>query len=66
MGMSENPMIIPIVFLFKGIMSNIYSAGIAFVYTFCSKNNLRFQFTSLVILTIIFNKVIGLAGSYLY
>lgn len=47
-------------------MSNIYNAGIAFVYTFCSKENLRFQFTSLVIVTIVFLKVLGIAGSFLY
>jgi hypothetical protein len=66
LGMFENPIVIPITFLFKGIMSNIYSAGIAFVYTFCSKENLRFQFTSLVIISIIFLKALGLAGSKLY
>ena len=41
MGISDNPMIIPIMFLFKGAMANIYNAGIAFIYTFCSKENLK-------------------------
>lgn len=41
-SMFEDPDIIPIVFLFKGAMANIYNVGIAFIYTFCSKDNLKF------------------------
>ena len=66
MGMFQDPIIIPVVFLFKGIMSNIYNVGIAFVYTFCSKDNLKIQFTTMVIITTIFNKVIGMVGTWLY
>lgn len=66
MGMSDDPMIIPVMFLIKGILSNIYSAGIAFVYTFCSKENVKFQFTIIVIFTQIFSKLIGNLGTYLY
>lgn len=42
MGMFDDPMIIPIMFLVKGILLNIYSAGIAFIYTFCKKENVKF------------------------
>ena len=39
--MFSSPEIIPIMFFFKGVMSNIYNVGIAFVYSFCNKEKLR-------------------------
>jgi hypothetical protein len=47
-------------------MANIYNVGIAFIYTFCKKDNLKFQFTANSILTMIFNKLAGNVGSFLY
>jgi hypothetical protein len=41
MGLFANAMIIPITFFLKGSMLNIYNAGIAYVYTFCTKENLK-------------------------
>lgn len=36
MSIYPSPKIIPFIFLIKGVMTNIYNAGIAFIYTFCS------------------------------
>ena len=47
-------------------MANIYNAGIAFIYTFCKKDNLKFQFTTNSIMTMIFSKLAGNVGSMLY
>lgn len=66
MGLSDNPMIIPIMFLFWGALLNIFNAGIAFVYSFCKPENAKFQFTSIVIVTSIFSKIIGLVGTWMY
>jgi hypothetical protein len=66
MGMFSDPMIIPFMFFLKGIMLNIYNCGIAFIYTFCSKEKLKLMFTTLVIITMIFAKLFGNIGTFLY
>lgn len=66
MGMVSSHWIIPIMFMVKGATSNIYNVGIAFIYTFCKKDNLKFQFSVIVIFTAIFGKLMGTFGSYLY
>ena len=47
-------------------MSNIYNIGIAFIYTFVKDENVKLSFSLNIIVTIIFNKLIGNLGTFMY